>query len=186
MARKRRSRRISFNRRRRHRRNVGYGYNPSLSLSRPLSAVKAGFNVGTLKRAGILSGGAIGGGLVSGALNSYVIGPYLPSISGNKYAGYAVGLASAGLVGAIGGMVAPRFAGDLMTGAVVKVVADVINDFNLGGIRAFQGMGGLRDFLTQRNVDSARALNGLGDFLTQRNVDSAKSLNGLNDSTETF
>ncbi|MDD5707988.1 MAG: hypothetical protein PHR35_18875 [Kiritimatiellae bacterium] len=183
MARKRRSRRISFNRRRRHRRNVGYGYNPSLSLSHPLSAVKAGFNMGALKRAGILSGGAIGGGLVSGALNQYVVGPYLPSVAGNKYAGYAVGLASAGLVGAIGGMVAPRFAGDLMTGAVVKVVADVINDLNLGGITAFKGMG---DFLTQRNVDSARALGGLRDFLTQRGVDSAKSLNGLNDASETF
>ncbi len=178
MARKRRGHRRNPSRRRRHRRNPGYGYNPasSLSIKQPIKAVTAGFSVPMLKKAGILSAGAIADGLVTGALNNYVVGNFAPSLQSNQYAQYGLGL-----VGALGAAVAPRYASDLMTGAVVKVVADVINGLNISGVRAFSGM---RDFLTQRQVNNARAM---GDFLVQKQVNNARTLSGMcDDSGETF
>jgi hypothetical protein len=152
-----------------------------LSIKQPIKAVTAGFSVPMLKKAGILSAGAIADGLVTGALNNYVVGNFAPSLQSNQYAQYGLGLASAGLVGALGAAVAPRYASDLMTGAVVKVVADVINGLNISGVRAFSGM---RDFLTQRQVNNARAM---GDFLVQKQVNNARTLSGMcDDSGETF
>lgn len=169
--------------RRRGRRNPGYGYNPRRrrryfnpgAVGSIAKAPLAAFNVPTVTKAALISGGALASSYLQGIINSQVVDRFAPGIGGGKIAQAAIGLGSAGLLGFLGGMIAPKYAGDLMIGGVVRVVSDIAADF---GQSAFSGIG---DFLTQRNVDSARSLSGMNDFLTQRNVDSARSLSGISE-----
>ena len=104
----RRYRRRAHNRRRYSRR--GRRFNPAGIVS----SLTSGFNVGTLKTAGVLVTGGIANSVLSGQLMRIVPVDFLKSGMGS----YVTRLLSAGLLGGIVRMVAPNYAGAILTGAV--------------------------------------------------------------------
>lgn len=170
-----RGRRRSYNRRhhRKHRRHR----NPSLSLSKPVGALTAGFNFNVLKRAGVMTVGALGNTMLSGLVSAK-----LPSVArfGGGVGDYAIGLGTAGLLSAGVGMLAPAYAGDVLLGGVFEVGVRALTPLFDRFVKPM--MNGLGDYLTVQNAASARPLNGMGnmgDYLTVQNAASARPLNGL-------
>lgn len=94
----RRYRRRAHNRRRYSRR--GRRFNPAGIVG----SLTSGFNVGTLKTAGVLVAGGIANSVLSGQLMKIVPGDFLKSAMGS----YVTRLLSAGLLGGIVRMVAPN------------------------------------------------------------------------------
>lgn len=159
----RRSRRGRKGRRGRRRAyNVG---GSSLTLRRPLQAVTAAYNINTLGRAGVMVGGALGNAWLTGAVSGF-----LPSMLQSGVGGYVVGLASAGVLGAGVGMVAPRYASDVFLGGVLEVMTRVVKQYV---VPMLPGMSGLGDYLTVANAQEARPL---GDYLTVANAQQARPL----------
>jgi hypothetical protein len=157
--RKSRSRRRSFN-------------GTAKAAFRPLAAITSGFNVNTLGRAGVMVGGALGNAFISGKVSSF-----LPGMLAKGPGNYAVGLATAGLLGAGVGMVSKNMAGDAFLGAVLEVVTRAAKEYIVPMIPGMSGMG---DYLSRENAASARSL---GDYLST--VDAAQA-RGLGDMGEAY
>lgn len=158
----RRYRRRAHNRRRYSRR--GRRFNPAGIVG----SLTSGFNVGTLKTAGVLVTGGIANSVLSGQLMRIVPVDFLKSGMGS----YVTRLLSAGLLGGIVRMVAPNYAGAILTGAVTQVGLKAVTEFSDGKY----GISGLSDYLTLAQVQQARPLAGLGDYLTSTQVAQARPL----------
>ena len=85
----------------RSRRGRGRGRNPMALLSKPLAAVRQGFDLNTLGRAGIVVAGALGNQTVSALVGNVIPIGFLKTGPGS----YITGLATAGLLSAGVGMV---------------------------------------------------------------------------------
>lgn len=169
---------------RRSRRNPGYGYNrrryrrnPSIAAGLT-SAPLAAFKMPVLTKGAVIFGGAAATGVVEKFLNDQVVMRFMPSIAGNRVGSAVVGLASAGLVGALAGLtpMTRGYAGDLLTGGVVKVASEVADGL---GYSIFSGLGSLLDFATERGAMSAARV--LSDFATERGASSARTLDGMSE-----
>jgi len=158
----RRHRRRSHNRSRYSRR--GRRFNPAGIVS----SLTSGFNVGTLKTAGVLVAGGIANSVLSSQLMRIVPVEFLKSGMGS----YVTRLLSAGLLGGVVRMVAPNYAGAILTGAVTQVGLKAVTEFSDGKY----GISGLADYLTLSQVQQARPLAGLGDYLTSTQVAQARPL----------
>ena len=158
----RRYRRRAHNRRRYSRR--GRRFNPAGIVG----SLTSGFNIGTLKTAGVLVTGGIANSVLSGQLMRIVPVDFLKSGMGS----YVTRLLSAGLLGGIVRMVAPNYAGAILTGAVTQVGLKAVTEFSDGKY----GISGLSDYLTLAQVQQARPLAGLGDYLTSTQVAQARPL----------
>jgi hypothetical protein len=158
----RRHRRRSHNRRRYSRR--GRRFNPAGIVS----SLTSGFNVGTLKTAGVLVAGGIGNAMLSNQIMKLVPVDFLKTGMGS----YVTRLLSAGLLSGITRMVAPNYAGAVLTGAVTQVGLKAITEF----MPSIAPLSGLGDYLTLSQVQQARPLAGLGDYLTSTQVAQARPL----------
>lgn len=158
--------------RRARRRNTGAVSSSSkLSISRPLQAITAGFNVNALSRAAVITAGVLGNAALSGAVSNLLPVDFLKRGPGS----YATGLATAGLLGAGVGMIAPKYAGDVFFGGVLSEVTRAIKEY----ILPMLPMRGLDDYLTPQNAASATPLGYLNDYLTPANAAAAIPLHGL-------
>jgi len=161
----RRYRRRANNRSRYSRRGRrGRRFNPAGIVG----SLTSGFNIGTLKTAGVLVAGGIANSVLSGQLMRIVPGDFLKSGMGS----YVTRLLSAGLLGGIVRTVAPNYAGAILTGAVTQVGLKAVTEFSDGKY----GISGLSDYLTLAQVQQARPLAGLGDYLTSTQVAQARPL----------
>lgn len=109
-------------------------------------------------------GGALGNAWLSGAVSGF-----LPSMLQSGIGGYAVGLASAGVLGGIVSMAAPRYSGDVFLGGVLEVMTRMVKEYVVPML-PLKGMG---DYLTVANAQEARPL---GDYLTVANAREARPL----------
>ena len=140
----------------------------------------AAFKLPVITKAAVISGGALATGFVANFVNQQVVGRFMPSMMSNQVAQGVVGLASAGIVGALAAMTSMTrgYAGDLLTGGVVKVVSDVGSNL---GYTVFSGLGGLLDFATETGASNARMLS---DFATESGAASARQLGGMEGSEQ--
>jgi hypothetical protein len=142
----------------------------------------AGYNVKTLGEAGVVVGGALGNAWLSG-----MVGSFLPGMLQSGIGNYAVGLGTAGVLGAGVGMVAPKQAGKVFFGGVLEVVTRAVKEYvvpmipGMSGCSGYGCMNGMGDYLTRSNAAEARNLHGLGDYLTRTNAAEARNLHGLGD-----
>jgi hypothetical protein len=142
-----------------------------------VQALTAAFDVKTLSNAGVIVGGALGNAWLTGAVSNF-----LPGMLQSGPGSYVTGLASAGVLGAGVGMVAPRQAGKVFFGAVLEVVTRAVKDYIVPLIPGMSGCSGvgcygaLGDYLTRGNAADARPLGYLGDYLTRQNAADARNL----------
>jgi len=162
----RKAARKGWRRRRSRTRRRRRAANPALSLRRPMSALTAGFNVNTLKTAGIVAAGAVLNAMASKPVINMMPIDALRSGPGS----YIPGLATAGALGGLTGMVAPKFAGNVLMGGVLQVALKALGDLTP------YGLSGLSDYLTAAQVQQARPLAGMGDYLTAPQVAQARPL----------
>lgn len=89
-----------------------------------------------------------------------------------------LGLASAGILGAGVGMIAPKHSKQVLFGGLVEVMARAVNAYILpritGMLRGYDGM----DYLTVNEAASAVPLNGM-EYLTVNEAAGAIPLNGM-------
>jgi hypothetical protein len=157
-----RHRRRASNRRRYSRR--GRRFNPGTIVS----SLTSGFNVGTLKTAGVLVAGGIANAMLSKQIIGLVPVEFLKTGTGS----YVTRLLSAGLLSGLVRMAAPNYAGAILTGAVMQVGLKAASEF----LPASLSMSGLSDYLTLTQVQQARPLAGLSDYLTSTQVAQARPL----------
>lgn len=164
-------------RRRGRRRNRSRRRNPgtALSLRRPVRALTAGFNVKTLSRAAVITGGALGNAWLTGA-----VGSFLPDMLTAGPGSYVTGLASAGVLGAGAGMISPKMAGDVFFGGVIEVMTRAVREYIVPMLPGLSGMG---DYLTVANAREAQPLGYMGDYLTVNNAREAQPLGGYGEGT---
>jgi hypothetical protein len=136
-----------------------------LSIRKPLGAITRGFSLETLSKAAVVTSGALGNAWLSG-----MIGGFMPGFLATGIGSYATGLASAGLLGAGVGMVAPRFAAPIFFGGVLEVMMRAFKQYVTPLI---PGMSGLGDYLTREDAATARPL---GDYLTRQDAATARPL----------
>jgi hypothetical protein len=148
--------------RRRHRRNPG-------AVGSITGSVRYGYNLGRIKKAGVMAGGAAANYYLTQYVNGF-LSPYLPGAL-SSYSKYAVGLAGAGLVQMAGNKVRSGVGSDMADGALLQVVASAINDKTMG-----RYMG---DFLTAGQVGRAKPMRGMGDSLTAGALRSVRPLQGF-------
>jgi len=176
-SRRRRRNPVSYNRRHRRR---GRRRNPGLAIRGRMGQVFAGFSPTVLMKALPVAGGAIGNAFLSGFLSSRLP---LPGFLKAGPGAYVTSLASAGLLGAGVGMVAPRFGPSVFFGGVLETVIRAMNEFVVR--RVMSGLGGFGDYLTVGDAAAARPLYGLsgmgytGDYLTVGDAARARPLYGL-------
>jgi hypothetical protein len=174
-----RSRRRSRNGRRRSRNGSVGGGGAALSLRSPVKAALAGFNFGTLKKAGVF-----GVGMLANAWATGFVGGFLPSVLSSAPGNYVIGLAAAGILGAGTAMVSRAYAPQIFFGGVLKVAIDILNRYVVPMIPHIPFLHGLGDYLTPQAAAAARPLNGLGyfgDYLTPQAAANARPLNGMGD-----
>lgn len=137
------------------------------SLRRPVQALTSAFRPKLLIRAGTVVGGALGNAYLTGMVSSY-----LPSMLASGPGNYAVGLGTAGLMGAaLGALPMTRnVAGDVFFGGVIEVATRAIKEYVVPMI---PGLSGLGDYLSTADAAGARPL---GDYLTPANAASARPL----------
>jgi len=168
-------------------RNPGYTGRYTMNPSNVLKSVTRGFNYRVVASALPVVGGALGNAVVSGAVSGY-----LPSFLASGPGNLAVGLGTAGLLGAGAGMVSPKVGGAVFMGGVIEVLTRGIKRYILPavGLSGMMGMGcagmgcvgdyGSDLMLGSQIPDYAQATgldnNGLGDYLTTGNAASARPL----------
>jgi hypothetical protein len=117
-----------------------------------LGTVTAGFQPRVIKKALPVVGGALGNAVVAGFVSDYLPGMFQDGI-GNL----AVGLGTAGLLGAASGYVLSREkAQGVFLGGVIEVVGRGVREYILPAV----GLAGMGDFLTRANAADARNLHG--------------------------
>jgi hypothetical protein len=152
----RRHRHHNPRRRRHHRRGLRRFFNPAGVLaSAPVRSITAAFSPTKLADAGLI----VAGGVANAFLSAQIINLAPVDFLKTKPGYYLPGLVSAGLVGALGGMVLPRYAPQLFTGSMVQVVLKAVNDY-LPSVKM------LGDFFTAGT--RIRPLGGMGDFMSAR------------------
>lgn len=90
----------------------------------PLKSVFKGFNTRTLLQTIPLTAGLLGNMTVAA-----LVSPYLPSMLASGIGSYALQLGTAGITGALLGMVAPQYAFPVMLGGVVGVMINVLRNY---------------------------------------------------------
>jgi hypothetical protein len=165
----RRRRRASNPHRRYRRGRRGRRFNPIAATGSLVGSLTSGFRVDTLKTAGVLVAGGIANAMLSRQLISLIPVDFLKAGMGS----YATRLASAGLLSGIVRMVAPRYSGEVLTGAVMQVALKAVGELLPA---EWNPMSGLGDYLTLSQVQQARPLAGLGDYLTSQQVATARPL----------
>jgi hypothetical protein len=122
----------------------------------------------------------VGGALANAILASQIkkLG-FLPSMLKSGIGGTVTNLASAGLLGAGVGMIAPKYAGAVFMGGVVDAVINLFNESvkPLLGLKGCCGYG-MSDYLTPQNAAAATSL---GDYLTSSDAAAALPLGGIED-----
>jgi hypothetical protein len=163
-----RRRRASNPHRRYRRGRRGRRFNPIGAAGSLVGSLTSGFNVGTLKTAGVLVGGGLANAMLSKQIISLVPVDFLKTGMGS----YATRLASAGLLSGLVRMVAPQYSGPVLTGAVMQVALKAISEY----FPSMSFLSGMGDYLTLSQVQQARPLSGLGDYLTSQQVAQARPL----------
>ena len=162
---RRRRRRARNGKRRARRRNYShfipaYASNPSWvpayamnpGRAGAIGTITAGFKPQVLKKAVPVVGGALGNALLAGYVSDYLPGMFQEGI-GNL----AVGLGTAGILGALSGYVLSKDkAQGIFLGGVIEVVTRGVRDYVLPVV----GMSGLGDYLSRSNAAEARNLHG--------------------------
>jgi hypothetical protein len=128
-----------------------YAMNPGATIT---GKVTAGFKPSVLLSVAPYAGGAIGNAVLSRWISGF-----MPSQLQAGAPNLLVGLASAGLLGAGVGMVAPRMAAPVFFGGVIEIVTRVARQYVLP---AAGKISGLFDYLTVADAASARPLGDLG------------------------
>lgn len=98
-----------------------YAMNPN-----PLKSVFKGYRFGTMMDTVPLAAGLLGNMVVSGFLM-----PYLPTMLSTGIGSYFLQLGTAGLTGAVVGMLAPKYAGGVLIGGVTGVMINVVRNYVL-------------------------------------------------------
>jgi hypothetical protein len=195
---RRRRARFSYNGRRRRSRNYShwlpaYANNPSWI---PSYARNPGM-VGTLTKgfspSMIISTLPVIGGALGNAAFAGFLGNYMPSILRSGVGNLALGAASAGLLGAGVGMLAPRYAGPVFFGGIIEVMTRVIRQYAMPligkGVSTVKGMLGMGDYLSRSDAAGARPLGyfnmwqqspSLGDYLSRSDAAGARPLGYFN------
>jgi hypothetical protein len=135
-----------------------------------VSAITAGFKPSTLTSGAVIAGGYIGNQWLNSFASGLVPLGFVKSGIGKNL----LGIGTAGLLGALVGAVAPRFAGQVFAGGIGQVMVSFIQDRMTG--RPLLGLG---DYLTPMNAADARPLGDFGDYLTPMNAADARPLGGL-------
>jgi len=125
-----------------------YAMNPNTTFTGKLAA---GFRPGVLISAVPVVGGAIGNAMLA----SYVT-RFLPGMLQTGFPNLLVGLATAGLLGAGIGMLAPRMGGPIFFGGVIEVVTRGVRSYILPTIEKVKS--GISDYLTVGDAAAARPL----------------------------
>lgn len=157
------------------------GGGAALSLRSPVKAALAGFNLGTLKKAGVFGVGMLGNAWLSG-----FVGGFMPSMLRAGPGSYLVGLASAGLLGAATAMVSRTYAPGVFFGGVGKVVIDILNKYVVPMIPSIPGLHGLGDYLTPMAAAAARPLGYFGDYLTPQAAAAARPLGDFGNMNDSY
>ena len=190
-------RRFSFNKRRRSNKRR-YRFNKrrrnpvrtkkTLSIKKPAQMLMAGYDVGTLQSAAVVTAGA----LANGALYKLATGmvPFTPAVLKSGPGAIAGKIAFAGVTGALVGIAAPKMAAEVFFGGVLQAVMDAVNVYVaplIPGLSGFgdylsvsdaQGARPLGDYLSVSDARNARAL---GDYLTVDDARNARALGVMPD-----
>jgi len=169
---------LAYNRRR-SRRGRRSGRNPSAGIAKSLTG---GFQKDVLVDAGAI----VAGGLANAFLSNKIAGMgFMPSALKSGWGNVALKIGTAGLLGGITRMVAPKYALKVTIGGVVEPLAGVASQ-TLGSVLHGLGLG---DYLIQRQTEAARPLGGLpggmgnvgdmSDYLIRRQVEDARAMGGL-------
>lgn len=145
-----------------------YARNPGIT-----GALTSGFKPRNLMGTLPVVAGAIGNTMVSGFAASF-----LPSMFKSGLGSLALGLATAGVTGALAGLVKPRWASQVAFGGVLGVTMRAAAEY----LEPALGLSGLGDYLTVANAREAKPLGRLGDYLTVANAREARPLGGLGQS----
>lgn len=115
----------------------------------------AGFSPSKLADAGLIVAGGVANAYVSGQLTGLIPIGFLQTKPGY----YIPGLVSAGLLGAVTGMVMPRYAPQVFTGGLVQVVLKAVHDY----LPSVQALG---DFFTTGT--RLKPFSGMADFYSRQ------------------
>lgn len=162
------------------------GKNPGKMVSSALGSIKAGFSIGTLKEAGLMTAGAVGVPLVKAQIQKL---SFVPSFLKSGIGGSILGLATAGLVGAGVGMASKNLGAKVFLGGVTGELISVIGKqvLPMVGMGSFfdgddyltQDESSLSDYLSVSDAAGARSLGGLRDYLTPADAAGAMSLGDI-------
>jgi hypothetical protein len=137
--------------------------------------LKAGFNPHTLTKGAVVLGGFVGNSLIVKQLNGL---SFVPAFLKDGVGSYAVGLATAGLAGALAGLAAPGYGGTVAFGGVMQQIVRAYNQYLAPMSSFLPKLGAFGDYLTRENAANARPL---GDYLTRENAQNARPLGSLSD-----
>jgi hypothetical protein len=128
-----------------------------------VGSLTSGFKPSVLMSTVPVIGGALGNKMLSGFLSGF-----MPSMLQSGIGNYALGIASAGLLGAGVGMVSPRYASSVFFGGIVEVMMRMFKSYipglsgMLGSLTGIRGLGYIGDYLTRQDAATARPLGYLG------------------------
>ena len=164
---------------RRHRRYNSSG-GGTLSIRRPFEALKAGFKPQLLTKGAVVLGGFVANSLLVSQLNNL---SFVPAFLKSGPGSYAVGLGTAGLAGALGGMVMPGYGVTLAFGGVLQQLVKAYNQYLAPMSSMLPKLGAFGDYLTVEAAHNARPL---GDYLTPSAAAAARPLGGLGSMADNY
>lgn len=166
-----------------------YAMNPGVSGIAGMAT--QAFSTKNLTHAGSVALGAVANSTVNG-----FVSPYLPSVLRTGLGGVAFSLASAGVLSAVVGKVAPKFAGPVFFGGVFTAVHKIAKEYLLPALGLSGCCGDYSEsmFTTPYMPDYAQTVglntvyptdydlspmtNGMGDYLTRADAAGASPLGG--------
>ena len=158
----RKHRRARFNYRRHRARNTSwvpsFAMNPgggSLSVKKPGQALAYGFSPTLLAKGAVTLAGWVGNAWATKQLSGL---SFMPSMLKSGVGSYAVGLASAGLTGALTSIVMPGYGMSVAFGGVLQQFAKAYNQYVAPMSTALPTLGSMEDYATQADVAAARPL----------------------------